>query len=99
MKLLFVEYEVLFLQACVKLLHCIINVLFFLRSCADKVPACEQKNYHPRLVHPVDQSWKLFWTILDSWKTLDNSVQIDLLVQGCSRNNVLNVYYCFSLRH
>ena len=28
---LFVEYEVLFLQASVKLMHCVTNVLFFLR--------------------------------------------------------------------
>ena len=58
-EVLFVEYEVLFLQASVKLMHCVINVLFFLRSSANKVPACEYQHDHLRLVHPVDQSWKL----------------------------------------
>ena len=34
-EVLFVEYEVLFLQPYVKLLHCVINVLFFLGSGAN----------------------------------------------------------------
>ena len=34
-EVLFVGYEVLFFQASVKLLHCVINVLFFLRSGAN----------------------------------------------------------------
>src|SRR4030042_1892700 len=55
----FVEYEVLFLQASVKLMHCIINILFYLRSCHNKVPGCEYQYDHLRLVHPVDQAWKL----------------------------------------
>src|SRR4030042_2570194 len=54
-----VEYEVLFLQASVKLMHCVINVLFFLRSCHNKVPGCEYQYDNLRLVHPVDQAWKL----------------------------------------
>ena len=53
-EVLFVEYEVLFLQASVKLMPCVINVLFFLRSGANKVPACEYQYDHLRLGHPVD---------------------------------------------
>ena len=54
-EVLFVEYEALF-QDSARRLHCIINVLFFLRSGANKVPVCEYQYDHFRLVNSVDKS-------------------------------------------
>ena len=53
-EVLFVEYEVLFLQYYMKLMHCVINVLFFPSPGTNKAPACEYQYDHLRLVHPVD---------------------------------------------
>jgi len=50
-EVLFVEYEVFFLQASVKLMHYVINVLFFLRSGANKVPACEYRSITSTLIY------------------------------------------------
>ena len=47
----FVEYEVLFLQYSMKLMHCVMNVLFFGRVCHNKAPACEYQYNHLRRTH------------------------------------------------
>src|SRR5437773_811516 len=55
-----IEYEILRLQDLLELVHRDVDLDLFLRPGADELPAGEEEYDDLRLVHPVDQSRKLF---------------------------------------